>query len=272
MPNTEEEWYARAKSFDEEWNFLNCVGALDGKHIVMKAPKNSGSHYFNYKGTHSIVLMALVGPKYEFPYIDVGCNGRIYDGGVFSRCSLSSALEENSVNIPGPQPLPGREKPMPFVIVADDAFAMKNYIMKPYPFRNQPAPNRIFNYRLSRARRIVENAFVLISTRFRILRRPIELTPEKATLVVTAICALHNFLLERKSRMYAPRGTFDTETSCGSLVPGNWREPLDASTNIISLEPNTHRHNTLNSKQIRTEFTEYFMSQLGEVPWQYKYI
>lgn len=55
------------------------MGALDGKHIVIKAPKNSESYYFNYKDTNSIVLMALVGPKYEFFYIDVRCNGRISD-------------------------------------------------------------------------------------------------------------------------------------------------------------------------------------------------
>lgn len=268
MPNTFEEWYERARSFEEDWNFPNCVGALDGKHIVTKAPKNCGSYYFNYKGTNSIVLMTLVGPKYEFIYIDVGCNGRISDGGVFSRCALSSALEENNINIPGPRPLPGRQKPIPFVIVADDAFAIKSYIMKPYPFKNQPGPNRVFNYRISR---VVENAFGLIS-RFRILRRPIELYPEKATIMVTAICALHNFLLERKSRMYAPRGTFDTETSNGTLVFGNWRQEQNENANIFPLEPSMHRNYALTSKQIREEFTEYFMSERGEVAWQYKYI
>lgn len=49
---------------------------------------------------------------------------------------------------------------MHFVIVADDAFPLTNYMMKPFPNRLQKGtPERAFNYRLSRARRIVENAF-----------------------------------------------------------------------------------------------------------------
>lgn len=205
IPATSDEWEKEAQSFDEIWNFPHCIGALDGKHIVMKAPSNSGSLYFNYKGTNSIVLMALVGADYKFLYVDVGCNGRISDGGVFANCSLSTALENNTLNIPQPKPLHDQSNSVPFVIVADDAFPLKPYLLKPFPFRNQPGPNRIFNFRLSRARRVVENAFGLLSVRFRVLRRPIELDPEKCTKIVLAICCLHNYLLSRKdSNNYAP--------------------------------------------------------------------
>jgi hypothetical protein len=189
----------------------------------MQAPNKSGSHYFNYKGCHSIVLMALVDANYKFLYVDVGCNGRVSDGGVYTNCSLSRAIEGNNLMIPAPRTLEGRVKPVPFVIVADDAFAIKPNIMKPYPFRNQPGPNRVFNYRLSRARRVVENAFGHIANRFRILRRPIELCPEKVVKVVMAICALHNFLLARKSQMYANNNSFDREQN-GIVETGSWRE------------------------------------------------
>ena len=88
MPKTEAQWRNIAKEFEDKWNFPNCIGALDGKHINMTCSRNSGSYYFNYKGFFSIVLMGLVDADYKFVYMDVGCNGRISDGGVFRNGQL----------------------------------------------------------------------------------------------------------------------------------------------------------------------------------------
>ena len=125
---------------------------MDGKHIQLKQPRNSGSYYFNYKGVFSIVLLALVDADYNFTYIDVGCNGRISDGGVYRNSSLSRAINEDTLGIPPPTMV--GEYPLPFVIVADDAFPLKTNLLKPYAFRGLTRENRIFNYRLSRVRRI----------------------------------------------------------------------------------------------------------------------
>ena len=80
----------------------------------------------------SIVLLALLDADYKFLYVDIGCNGRISDGGVFKNSSLGIALEMKPLNLPSPEPLPGRLDPIPFFIVADDAFPLKENIMKPY--------------------------------------------------------------------------------------------------------------------------------------------
>ena len=50
VPNTEEEWHEIAIEFNDLWNFPNCVSAIDGKHVVIQAPANSGSEFYNYKG------------------------------------------------------------------------------------------------------------------------------------------------------------------------------------------------------------------------------
>ena len=79
VPSSEEEWLEISAKFEERGQFPSCIGALDGKHIVMS---ESGSHCFNYKHTHSIVLLAVAGPDYECLYADIGTSGKVFDGGV----------------------------------------------------------------------------------------------------------------------------------------------------------------------------------------------
>ena len=136
-----------AADFDYPLNFPNCCGALDGKRILLQAPVNSGSLYYDYKHNFSLILLALVDAQYRFLYVDVGANGRTSVGCVFGNCRLNAALEENTLHIPFDQQLPGSGLVTPFVIVADDAFSMRSYLMKPYPGRlHDDKSSRIFSY------------------------------------------------------------------------------------------------------------------------------
>ena len=196
-PTSPQEWKEIADGFQTKWQFPNCVGSLDGKHIRLRPPAHSGSVFFNYKHFFSIVLMAVVDSNYRFLYCDVGANGREADGGVWGNTDLAKDLHTGNANLPPAAPLPGDDQDVPHFIISDEAFALKCYMMKPYPQRNLSHEKRLFNYRLSRARRVVENAFGILANRWRVLLTHMLITPERAELVVLASCALHNMLRTR---------------------------------------------------------------------------
>lgn len=93
MPETQKEWLDISENFEKLWNFPHCVGLIDGKHVVIQCPIKSGSDYFNYKAFFSIVLFAMVDANYNFIFVDIGCQGRISDGGVFKNTQLFKSLQ-----------------------------------------------------------------------------------------------------------------------------------------------------------------------------------
>ena len=95
------------------------MGAVDGKHVVMQSPANAGSHYYNYKGTYSMALMAVAGPDYECVYADVGTNGRVSDGSVWNKCGLTKVIEDVTVVLPPPKCLPFGVQKLPYIFVGD---------------------------------------------------------------------------------------------------------------------------------------------------------
>lgn len=270
MPTTEFQWREVAKTF-EKWNFPNCVGAMDGKHIHLQAPINSGTEFYNYKGYCSIVLFAVVDGSYNFTYANVGCQGRISDAGIFHDTMFKECLENNTMSLPPPCTLPGTTTVTPFVFLGDDAFPLSPNIMKPYPGLHQKgSKERIFNYRLSRGRRISENVFGIISTVFRILRKPMLLEPKVATTIVLAIIHLHNFLRKTASKkIYNPSGTFDKECpSTGEIKNGIWKKDTSQVTGLTNL-PKVPRRSKHDAQTVRNTLMEYFCSPEGEVPFQY---
>lgn len=101
------QWKEIANRFSSLWNFPNCNGALDGKHVQITAPANSGTNYFNYKKTFSVVLLAFVDADYRFIAVDIGSYGKNSDGGIFSNSKLGNALNNGTLDVPGSKQLPG---------------------------------------------------------------------------------------------------------------------------------------------------------------------
>jgi hypothetical protein len=256
-PCTKQEWQEVADGFSRRWNFHNCVGAIDGKHVAIKCPAHGGSLYFNYKHFHSVVLMAIADSSYKFLYVDVGANGAGSDSGAFLSTELFEVFDEGVVALPDPAPFPEDDTEIPFHLIADDAFALRSWLMKPYPQRGLTYRQRIFNYRLSRARRVVENAFGILSHRFRCMLSPMQQTPKTVGLITLACCVLHNLLLTRNPAQAVDVDREDADTDA------TWRsDPVLAE--MMAQAGNT---GTRAGKAQRDYLAEYY-STVGSVPWQ----
>ena len=200
----------------------------------------------------------------------LGDAGRHSDGGIWGNSLLRQALEDGDLNIPEDLPLPGLAQEsdfittlyysllkyisgttgpvLPFTFVGDEAFPLRRYMLRPYAGRHLDQRKAVFNYRLSRARRIVENAFGILAarcahlyvliftysnllfhvlvflTRWRIFRRPIIADPDNVVTFTKATIALHNFLRTEENALYCPASFVDGEDGSGNVIPGTWRD------------------------------------------------
>ncbi|XP_062567550.1 putative nuclease HARBI1 [Saccostrea cucullata] len=101
-----DEWQQIAEQFRNRRNLDHVLGALDGKHIAIKCPRNGGSLYYNYKGFHLLILMGLVDADYKFIWVDVGANGSASDATVFNNSELKDVVENHNIGFPEDAPLP----------------------------------------------------------------------------------------------------------------------------------------------------------------------
>lgn len=171
------------------------------------APPNSGSSYFNYKGHHSINLMAISDARYCFTIVDIGAEGRHSDGGVFRNSMIGQRFEEGSFKLPEPKELEAGGPKLPYVLLADEAFPLSTYMLRPYPRSGKlDIGKKVFNYRLSRARRVVESAFGILAARWRIYRVPITARVPNAIKIVQATVALHNFIIQNEEQHTGKNG------------------------------------------------------------------
>ena len=266
VPSSREEWQRIAHGFEAKWQFPHCVGAIDGKHINIRAPPNTGSEYFNYKNHFSIVLLAIADSNAQFIAFQLGDAGSQSDGGIFKHGDLSKLCKSES--FPEPQSLTPLITQVPYFLIGDEAFALDVNLMKPFPHRSAMGDEKVFNYRLSRARRIVENAFGVMCHRFRVLLRTLELDIPNAMHVVCACVTLHNFLSMRKDKVYSPSGFTDSDDGLGNITLGSWRNLNNSPLN--DLERNhCHRPSTLQARQVRDILKEYFFDE-GAVKFQWK--
>ena len=183
------------------------------------------------------------------------------------------AIETNGINIPPPRPLPESHDPIfevsdtaiDYLFVCDDAFPLGKQLMKPYFSRNLTEERRIFNYRLCRARRISENVFGLLASRFRIFHTVISLKRENMTSVILIRCSLHNYLIQN-SPGYAPQGSMDMEVN-GDLLHGSWRNEVGSSK--LETLCKCKQRCPKNAEDMRDIICD-FVNGPGAISWQWK--
>jgi len=251
---TEEHWKEIAEGYQKHSQFPNCLGTIDGKHVHIRKPRMSGSLFYNYKNFFFIVLLAIVDANYKFVYIDVGAFGKESDSTLFEKTPFYKKLVNNQLNIPKCQPLPGTTSPnMAYTFIGDEAFSLSQNMMRPFSGKLLSNTKRIFNYRLSRARRNVESAFGILSNKWKIFHKPINANLNLSILLVKTCCTLHNYVRTRDGLIFedmmSVEGLFEIEQNSSGFPR--------APNQLI---------------QARNKLAEYFVSDIGSVPWQANYI
>ena len=163
-PTTTDGWLEIAKGFQERWNFPHACGAPDGKHVAIRKPKQSGSIYYNYKGFLSIVILVLCDANYKAIWAHVGYPGSESDCGIYNDSPMFQGIQDGTINLPPPEPLPNDNEDTPYFFIGDDAFPLRQHMLKPYSTRYLDNEQLVFNYRLSRARRVVESLFGIMAS------------------------------------------------------------------------------------------------------------
>ena len=283
---TEDYWRDVSYKFLDRWNMPHCLGAIDGKHVRIKKPAKSGSAYFNYKKYFSKVLFAICGADYKFLYCEVGANGACGDATLWNLSTFHRHIIKDKLNIPPDERLPGaapNSRKVPFFFISDDALAIAPYLQKPYSRRQQQpltVSQRVFNYRISRARRVVEAAFGILAQRFQCLLRGLTQTNvDTMDSVILACVYLHNLLITRKpgvqqrrpERILAdiPDVLDDTEDNPPRKPRKRRRQPPPHQR--AERYPSDIEGSEVGG-EIQKYLTKYFLTEQGSVNWQMEFI
>jgi hypothetical protein len=179
--------------------------------------------------------------------VNIGAYGKDSDSTIFKETSFWKLLEKDSLNIPSSKPLNGTVQPnVSYVILGDEAFALRNNLLLPFSGTHLDMKKRAFNYRLSRARRYVECAFGILKNKWRIFHRPINVSPDFAVNIVKACTVLHNIVREKDGY--------------------NFEEIL--TTGLDYLPNGKIVRGGLAANRFRDTFAEYFVSDVGSLLWQ----
>lgn len=213
--------------------------------------------YRDYKGHDSTNFLGMSGAKQHFIMADIGAPGRHSDGGVFASSEMGRRFQNDEMFLPPRERLSATGPELPYVMAGDEAFALSSSMMKPYPRRNcLNLKERVFNYRLSRARRIVETSFGILSAVWRIFKSPLRTNLATSILIIQACVCLHNFILKfdpDRERIINMAKSAEARDNCFETIPDNLRNDDE---------------NLVGPARDRDEFANYFLTD-GAIKFQW---
>ena len=232
----------------------------------------TGSYYYNYKGFYSIVLLVICDSNYCFTLFDLGHYGSNNDSGVLAKSEMGELIETQKIGIPEPAKHSTCDfNPLPYFLVGDEIFPLKTWLMRPY-LGTIDKGHRIFNYRLSRIRKIIENAFGILWARWRIFYKPIRAKVENIKNFVLACLALHNYLRLTDNASYCPSGFTDSYDDTGNLKEGKWRTLAVGNEEMLPLSRVKGFCYSKNAVEMRNSLRRFLNIEEGSVSWQEEYV
>lgn len=144
------------------------------------------------------------------------------DAQIFKESELKQCLEDGTIRFPAPDPLPQDNEPMPYFILGDDAFGLRTYLMKPYSQRGLTREHLVTNYRISRGRRVIENAFGILAQRWQVLLTTMQQFPAVIQDIIGCCVCLHNLMRLRYPALQ--NAQLDQEDDDHNPEPGAWRQ------------------------------------------------
>ena len=232
------------RGFNDRWGFPQCFGAVYGTHIPILAPHDYHSDYFNQKGWHSMVMQAVVDHAYRFTDVVIGWPGRVHNARIFANSSLFRTCSNRSVSTQFDRDINGVQ--VPLMLISDPAYPLLEWLMKPFQDNGLLSrEQRQFNYRLSRARMVVKNAFGRLKGWWRCLLKRNDASITNIPTMVGACVTLHN-ICELQCEVFDDKWLHSDD------------QPATSRASISSHAANAHQAST-----IRNALVAYF-NQMDE--------
>ncbi|XP_042309854.1 protein ANTAGONIST OF LIKE HETEROCHROMATIN PROTEIN 1-like [Sceloporus undulatus] len=227
----------------EQLGFPNCVGAVDGTHILIRPPRGKAEEYYNRKYGFSIVMQGTTDHTGRFINIEAGFSGRHHDAYIFRQTGIFKAMEVQMF-VPGNPSITVLGVQVPPLLVGDGAYPIRKWLMKPYRGGNiTPAQNK-FNAALSRARCVVERAFGRLKNRWGCLLGRLTVGEPNFATVVSACAVLHNIC--------------ETRGACLNDIDAVRDIGVVALPELLNVDQGRCRRE---GKDVRTALTRWFQQQ-----------